>query len=292
MSGRRKMPHSFDQGQERAHRYPSVTGRDHKPGQASSSRDLRDPPPAMARAHPPRALHRGGVDRSAYGIFIEPKSIEVTHHTPGRQRAAPPAHRPQSAISHPRLRPPRAEPGGAAAQARPGRHRHHRRHGRQGQARAGPRSVPQPLGAAGGVERARQLGALDPARGRCAPSTSRWAPVSSTTTASALRDDVWIAGLDDPATGHPDITRAMAGAPAPSFKLVLMHGNPTTSRRSPASSTWPWPATPTAGRCGCPATVRSGCQRAGSASSRLVHREPRATSSSVGASAPRCCRCA
>jgi predicted MPP superfamily phosphohydrolase len=39
----------------------------------------------------------------------------------------------------------------------------------------------------------------------------------------ALRDDVWIAGLDDPSTGHPDLGKALTGAPAPSFKLVLMH---------------------------------------------------------------------
>jgi predicted MPP superfamily phosphohydrolase len=37
------------------------------------------------------------------------------------------------------------------------------------------------------------------------------------------REDLWIAGLDDPASGSPDITRALTGAPPDAFKLVLMH---------------------------------------------------------------------
>ncbi len=39
----------------------------------------------------------------------------------------------------------------------------------------------------------------------------------------AVRDDVWLAGLDDPVTGTPDLDQALQGAPAPAFKLVLMH---------------------------------------------------------------------
>jgi predicted MPP superfamily phosphohydrolase len=38
-----------------------------------------------------------------------------------------------------------------------------------------------------------------------------------------VREDVWLAGLDDPASGEPHIGQALAGAPADSFKLVLMH---------------------------------------------------------------------
>jgi predicted MPP superfamily phosphohydrolase len=40
---------------------------------------------------------------------------------------------------------------------------------------------------------------------------------------AAARDDVWIAGLDDPMSGSPDLSRALFGAPLDSFKLVLMH---------------------------------------------------------------------
>jgi uncharacterized protein len=40
---------------------------------------------------------------------------------------------------------------------------------------------------------------------------------------AAARDDVWVAGLDDPASGAPDLNLALQGAPAPAFKLVLMH---------------------------------------------------------------------
>lgn len=40
---------------------------------------------------------------------------------------------------------------------------------------------------------------------------------------AAVRDDLWIAGLDDPATGIPDLDAALQGAPTSSFKLVLMH---------------------------------------------------------------------
>jgi predicted MPP superfamily phosphohydrolase len=38
-----------------------------------------------------------------------------------------------------------------------------------------------------------------------------------------VRDDLWLAGLDDPASGEPHLNQAMAGAPADAFKLVLMH---------------------------------------------------------------------
>ena len=37
------------------------------------------------------------------------------------------------------------------------------------------------------------------------------------------REDLWIAGLDDPASGEPDLDRALVGAPTAAFKLVLMH---------------------------------------------------------------------
>jgi predicted MPP superfamily phosphohydrolase len=40
---------------------------------------------------------------------------------------------------------------------------------------------------------------------------------------TAVRDDVWLAGLDDPVTGNPDLDQALQGAPVPAFKLVLMH---------------------------------------------------------------------
>jgi len=37
------------------------------------------------------------------------------------------------------------------------------------------------------------------------------------------RKDIWIAGLDDPASGKPDLAKALEGAPAAAFKLVLLH---------------------------------------------------------------------
>lgn len=37
------------------------------------------------------------------------------------------------------------------------------------------------------------------------------------------REDLWIAGLDDPSAGTPDLARALTGAPLDAFKLVLMH---------------------------------------------------------------------
>ena len=40
---------------------------------------------------------------------------------------------------------------------------------------------------------------------------------------AAIRDDIWLAGLDDPSSGTPDLDKALEGAPAPAFKLVLMH---------------------------------------------------------------------
>jgi predicted MPP superfamily phosphohydrolase len=39
----------------------------------------------------------------------------------------------------------------------------------------------------------------------------------------AVRDDVWLMGLDDPITGHPDLTAALEGAPTASFKIALVH---------------------------------------------------------------------
>lgn len=42
-------------------------------------------------------------------------------------------------------------------------------------------------------------------------------------TGAAARSDVWVAGLDDPMTGTPNLTDALFGAPADAFKLVLMH---------------------------------------------------------------------
>jgi predicted MPP superfamily phosphohydrolase len=39
----------------------------------------------------------------------------------------------------------------------------------------------------------------------------------------AIRPDVWLVGLDDPITGHPDLTTALAGAPASAFKVALFH---------------------------------------------------------------------
>jgi predicted MPP superfamily phosphohydrolase len=38
-----------------------------------------------------------------------------------------------------------------------------------------------------------------------------------------VRDDVWLLGLDDPLTGHPDLDVALKGAPAASFKVALFH---------------------------------------------------------------------
>jgi hypothetical protein len=40
---------------------------------------------------------------------------------------------------------------------------------------------------------------------------------------AAVRPDVWLLGLDDPATGTPEIGRALAGAPAAAFKVALFH---------------------------------------------------------------------
>jgi uncharacterized protein len=40
---------------------------------------------------------------------------------------------------------------------------------------------------------------------------------------AAARSDLWIAGLDDPASGAPDLDAALKGAPTGAFKLVLMH---------------------------------------------------------------------
>jgi uncharacterized protein len=39
----------------------------------------------------------------------------------------------------------------------------------------------------------------------------------------AVRDDVWLVGLDDPLTGTPDLNLALAGAPAAAFKVALFH---------------------------------------------------------------------
>jgi predicted MPP superfamily phosphohydrolase len=40
---------------------------------------------------------------------------------------------------------------------------------------------------------------------------------------TAVREDVWLMGLDDPSTGHPDLAAALAGAPPAAFKLALFH---------------------------------------------------------------------
>jgi predicted MPP superfamily phosphohydrolase len=40
---------------------------------------------------------------------------------------------------------------------------------------------------------------------------------------AAVRDDLWLVGLDDPATGHPDLSAALAGAPPAAFKIALFH---------------------------------------------------------------------
>jgi predicted MPP superfamily phosphohydrolase len=39
----------------------------------------------------------------------------------------------------------------------------------------------------------------------------------------AVREDVWLLGLDDPMTGHADLDLALKGAPAASFKVALFH---------------------------------------------------------------------
>jgi predicted MPP superfamily phosphohydrolase len=39
----------------------------------------------------------------------------------------------------------------------------------------------------------------------------------------AIREDVWLVGLDDAMTGHPDLAKALVGAPAASFKIALFH---------------------------------------------------------------------
>jgi len=39
----------------------------------------------------------------------------------------------------------------------------------------------------------------------------------------AVRSDVWLVGLDDPLTGHPDLKVALEKAPAASFKVALFH---------------------------------------------------------------------
>jgi uncharacterized protein len=39
----------------------------------------------------------------------------------------------------------------------------------------------------------------------------------------AVREDVWLMGLDDAVTGHPDINAALVGAPTSSFKIALFH---------------------------------------------------------------------
>lgn len=40
---------------------------------------------------------------------------------------------------------------------------------------------------------------------------------------AALRPDVWIAGLDDPRSGNPNVAAALAGAPADAYKILLFH---------------------------------------------------------------------
>jgi len=38
-----------------------------------------------------------------------------------------------------------------------------------------------------------------------------------------IRDDVWLVGLDDPLTGHPDLNLALKGAPTAAYKVALFH---------------------------------------------------------------------
>ena len=40
---------------------------------------------------------------------------------------------------------------------------------------------------------------------------------------AALRPDVWIAGLDDPRSGIPNVASALAGAPANAYTILLFH---------------------------------------------------------------------
>lgn len=39
----------------------------------------------------------------------------------------------------------------------------------------------------------------------------------------AVRDDLWLIGLDDPVNGRPDLQAALAGAPTAAFKIALFH---------------------------------------------------------------------
>jgi len=40
---------------------------------------------------------------------------------------------------------------------------------------------------------------------------------------SLARDDLWMAGIDDPSSGHPNIDAALTGAPADAYKILLFH---------------------------------------------------------------------
>jgi uncharacterized protein len=40
---------------------------------------------------------------------------------------------------------------------------------------------------------------------------------------AALRSDVWIAGLDDPRSGNPNVASALAGAPPGAYTILLFH---------------------------------------------------------------------
>jgi len=38
-----------------------------------------------------------------------------------------------------------------------------------------------------------------------------------------VRDDIWLAGLDDPSSGHPNPDAALTGAPPGAYKILLFH---------------------------------------------------------------------
>lgn len=38
-----------------------------------------------------------------------------------------------------------------------------------------------------------------------------------------VRQDIWLAGVDDPSSGHPNLEAALSGAPADAFKILMFH---------------------------------------------------------------------
>ena len=38
-----------------------------------------------------------------------------------------------------------------------------------------------------------------------------------------VRPDIWLAGVDDPSSGHPNLDAALSGAPADTFKILMFH---------------------------------------------------------------------